>query len=83
MASRAIPLKDLWVCKKCAIVTRSRLLVQGSDVLEVVLWLCLIVPGIAYHIWRRDTAVRICSRCGGTDLIGASTAEADRIRHPD
>jgi len=83
MASRAIPLKDLWVCRKCAIVTRSRLLVKGSDVLEVILWLCLIVPGLAYHIWRRVTSTRICSRCGGVDLIGANTAEADRIRHPD
>ncbi len=64
-------------------MTRSRLLVRGSDILEAVLWLCCILPGLAYRTWRRVTTVRICGRCAGTDLVPANTREAEKIRHPD
>ncbi|MBW7903001.1 MAG: hypothetical protein H3C26_16080 [Rhodocyclaceae bacterium] len=37
--------------------------------IELVLWLCVIVPGLVYSIWRLSSKYDACPSCGGTALI--------------
>lgn len=61
------------VCTTCGhhgpTVSRTR----GSLLLEVVLWIMLIVPGVIYSVWRLTTRRPACSKCGGSTLVPADT----------
>jgi len=57
----------------------------GSGWIEVVLWLCYIVPGLIYSIWRRGKKNVTCSACASRDLIQVGTpvgAQLARQYHP-
>ena len=42
---------------------------RGSFPIEVVLWLCFIVPGLIYSLWRISTRTQACAACGATTLV--------------
>jgi hypothetical protein len=56
-------------CKACGTTAPSRTRTRGSFVMEIVLWICFIVPGLIYSIWRLTTRQEVCSACGSTGLI--------------
>jgi len=37
--------------------------------IEVVLWLCFIIPGLLYSLWRQGSRQPVCAKCGGTALV--------------
>ena len=43
---------------------------RGSTVIEVVLWLCYIVPGVIYSIWRRSGSFKSeCPMCHSSKVV--------------
>ncbi len=48
----------------------------GSILIEIVLWLCFIVPGLIYSIWRINKRHDTCSSCGSNNLIPANSPKA-------
>ena len=67
VVSSFLPGKPMF-CPGCGIVGTPRKSVRGSFAIEVVLWLCFIVPGLIYSLWRatggRQTACRACGNAG-------------------
>lgn len=61
--------RDGMVCTTCGHHGRATRTTRGSIWIEVVLWLCLIVPGLVYSIWRLSTRADACTSCGGTTLV--------------
>lgn len=57
------------VCSKCGQVADPASRTNGSIWIEVVLWLCFIVPGLIYSIWRLTTRHDVCPSCGSADLL--------------
>ncbi len=57
------------VCKSCGFVGAAKSAVRGSLGIEIILWLCLIVPGLIYSIWRGSSRYNACPACGGKDMI--------------
>ena len=54
---------------------------KGSGWIELILWLCYIVPGVIYSIWRRTGNNKLCPVCKQATLI---TAEAGtHVRCPE
>lgn len=39
-------------CPNCNYEGKAKLYTQGSVLIELILWLCFIVPGLIYSIWR-------------------------------
>ncbi len=39
---------------------------QGSTIIEIVLWLCYLIPGLIYTVWRSEK--RQCLKCGSKPL---------------
>lgn len=37
---------------------------RAMRLLEVVLWLCLLLPGVIYSLWRLSARRRVCAACG-------------------
>lgn len=61
------------VCKDCGTVGETKTVARGSMGVEIVLWLCFIVPGLIYSIWRLSSKHETCSACGSDRLLPADT----------
>ena len=55
-------------CTACKNKTGSPKL-KGHLLIEVILWLCYIVPGLIYTIWRRQGEASLCPFCNNETLI--------------
>ena len=72
------------ICKTCETIQTSKL--RGSGWVELILWLCYLVPGLIYSIWRRSSNRSVCTACGSPALITADLLIGRRLvqrRYPD
>lgn len=60
------------ICRHCGTAQRGQSALPGSGWIELVLWLCWVVPGLIYSIWRRG-GKPACTSCGSRDLVDEST----------
>jgi hypothetical protein len=65
LAARA----DAVYCRDCGTVAPPKKHTPGHFLIEVVLWLCFLVPGIIYSIWRLSARRKACAECGGLAVI--------------
>lgn len=68
-----------FVCTQCGSLTNGKQTTPGSIFIEIVLWLCFLIPGLIYSAWRMQSRRRECDQCGGA-LIPANTPRARQIR---
>lgn len=67
------------VCPSCGTRGEPKTITRGSTLIELVLWLCLIVPGLIYSIWRLTTRQEGCPACGAIGVIPADTPNGRKI----
>lgn len=63
-------------CSNCGTVDTPRTRVKGSFFIEVILWLCFLVPGIIYSIWRLTSKEQVCPSCGAPNMIPSDSPKA-------
>src|SRR5690606_29737256 len=63
-------------CSSCGAEGATRTATKGSIWLEIVLWLCFIVPGLIYSIWRITTRHQVCASCGALTLMPPNSPKA-------
>lgn len=56
-------------CLSCGHEGPTKKPTKGSFFIELILWLCFLVPGLIYSIWRLNTRHEVCINCGGTSLV--------------
>ena len=56
-------------CTSCGYVGEPKTITRGTFAVEVVLWLCFLVPGFIYSVWRMSSRHDGCPTCGLTTLI--------------
>ena len=61
------------ICTSCGSTAPSKTVTRGSFLIEVILWLCFIIPGVLYSLWRLTTRSQACSACGATSLVPADS----------
>lgn len=63
------------ICTQCGHVGKPKTHVKGSLLVELVLWLCFLLPGLIYSVWRSTSASRqkVCRECGSTSLVPLKT----------
>lgn len=71
---------DDMYCDRCGAVGAPKTDTPGSIWIEVVLWLCFVVPGLIYSIWRLNKRHRVCATCGSPELIPADSPKAVAAR---
>jgi len=57
------------ICKSCGHYGDPSNETRGSFSIELILWLCFLVPGLVYSLWRLSTRRDVCAKCGSADLI--------------
>ena len=58
------------ICTACGTVSaKPKRVTKGSFLIEAMLWLCFIVPGLIYSLWRLSSRYDACPVCGGVHLV--------------
>jgi hypothetical protein len=69
-----------FVCASCySRVPRAQRQMRGSLALEIILWLCGILPGLIYSIARAWSSKRVCPVCGHADLLPEKSPRAKQL----
>ena len=63
-----------YVCEACGFLGRPERELRGSGVVELVLLLCGILPGVVYGIWRHRGPLHLCPRCRREVISAESSA---------
>ncbi len=73
--------QPLMFCTRCHTVAEPETHTKGSFLLELALWICFLLPGIMYSIWRLTTRGKVCPSCGSYDLISPDSPLASQLRN--
>jgi len=69
------------ICSNCGYQGKPKTKVKGSILIEIVLWLCFIIPGLIYSLYRSTSAARykICPECGAPNMIPITSPMGKKI----
>lgn len=67
------------VCTQCGHVGNAKRAIKGNGLIEIILWLCFIIPGLIYSIWRSSSRHMVCPDCKSTSLIPTDSPRARKI----
>lgn len=56
-------------CKNCGYTGKTESNTPGNMAIEIILWLCFIVPGLIYSIWRLSSKAGKCEKCESKELV--------------
>ncbi len=68
-----------YVCARCGCSAKPIIYRRGSIGVEIILWLCLIIPGLAYTVWRFVTRARICPNCYTDTMISTKSSLGQKL----
>lgn len=57
------------VCSNCGYHGEPKRVTKGNFFIELILWLCLLIPGIIYSIWRLSSRYDACPKCGAPNMV--------------
>jgi hypothetical protein len=63
-------------CSNCGAVAIPKRITKGSFLIEVVLWLAFLVPGLVYSLWRVTTRYNACPSCRAPNVIPLDSPRA-------
>lgn len=67
-------------CMTCGHDGPTTTITRGSFGIEIILWLCFIIPGVIYSLWRLTTRAPACSSCGASTLVPVDSPAATAMR---
>ncbi len=71
-----------YLCTNCLTEDKPKSHTKGSFVIELFLWLCFIVPGLIYSLWRLTTRANVCRRCLSSAIVPSNSPRAQLLRKP-
>jgi len=75
------PSKNALICTECGSIGNHKRNIRGHFFIELILWLCFLVPGIIYTTWRVSSAKKNkCKICGGIELIPLNTPRGQKLQ---
>lgn len=67
------------VCLNCGNIGKPKWNTKGSIVIELILWLMFIFPGLIYSCWRISSRSKICSSCESPNLVPVNSPKGREI----
>lgn len=68
------------ICPACGAQGPVKTETPGSFLLELLLWLFFLLPGLVYSIWRLAARKKVCASCGAAGLIPADSPRGRQLR---
>lgn len=72
-------MEGLVVCENCYYVGRTRIITKGSPVVEFLLWVFFIIPGIIYSMWMRITRFEVCPQCESQNIVPFNSPRGKKL----
>lgn len=72
-------MKQELICTQCGHIGVPIKVTKGSILLEVLLWLFFIVPGLIYSIWRLSTRYNACQKCKSSNIIPTDSPAGQKL----
>lgn len=67
------------ICTLCGYAGLPDKKTKGNGLIELILWLFFLIPGIIYSIWRRADKQDICPKCGSKTMIPLNTPMGQKM----
>jgi len=67
------------ICTQCGYTGQPITITKGSIWIEITLWLCFLVPGLIYSIWRLSSKYKACPQCKHNSMIPASSPHGRKL----
>ena len=71
--------KQQFVCTTCGFIGSPKKVVKGSILIEIILWLAFLIPGLIYSIWRLTTKYDACPKCKNTSMVPADSPTGQKL----
>lgn len=68
-----------FVCTACGSTDGIKKVTPGNFFIEVILWMCFLLPGLIYSIWRLSNKRKVCRSCGKDSVIPADSPMAKAL----
>lgn len=68
-----------YVCTSCGFVGLPKRTAKGSLGIEIILWLCFLVPGLIYSMWRLASYHNACPECKNVSMIPADSPKGRKL----
>lgn len=69
-----------YICMECGCQRDPGMAKRGLLIIELFMWLCYIIPGVIYSIWRRVRKQRVCPNCRAPAIELTSSSRVMRMR---
>ena len=63
-------------CLACYNIGEQKSIMPGSVLIELALWLCFLLPGLIYSVWRLTAKHKACGSCGSKELVPVDSPRA-------
>jgi RNase P subunit RPR2 len=67
------------ICNRCESMTKPEKFTPGHILIEIALWLCFLLPGLLYSLWRFTNKRVVCTICGSHELIPLASPKGKRM----
>ena len=67
------------ICSSCGTKGSAKNETRGSIFIEIILWICFIIPGVIYSIWRLTTKAKVCRSCNSKELISVNSPRGKEL----
>jgi len=67
------------ICSACGHVGKAKTAVKGNLLIEIILWLSFLLPGLIYSVWRHTSRYSKCALCQSTSLIPVDTPVGQKL----
>lgn len=70
------------ICPACGTRGTPATATRGSTGIELVLWLCFLVPGLIYSLWRLSSRYKVCPACKQPGMIPVTSPLGKKLSAP-
>jgi len=70
---------DIVVCERCRTAGKPAMFDPGDGLTETLLWICALLPGVVYSMWRRNSRKRICAACQSAEVVPLMSPRGQEI----
>ena len=67
------------ICTNCGYRGGAKRITKGGILMEIVLWLMLLLPGLIYSIWRLASRYKGCPQCGAGNMIPTNSPKGQQL----
>lgn len=68
-----------FICSNCGHLGDEKQVTKGSLGIEILLWLCFLVPGLIYSVWRLSSRYSACAHCEAPNLVPVDSPRGEQL----